>query len=131
MGLSPRQTAELHELLWQLRTGNATTKELARLERLVCEDPRARAIYVRYMHLCADLYWNGSETCKGPGARGEGRETADLEIGRFGDLAKAEPPLAIPSPSSFPSPLLTPFVGGPVFSYMVATVVLCLMLLGG
>ena len=61
VSLSPQQTAELHELLWQLRAGDASPEQLARLERLVCEDPQVRAFYVRYMHLCADLHWNGVE----------------------------------------------------------------------
>jgi hypothetical protein len=48
-------TAELHELLWQFRAGTATSDQLTRLERMVCDDPRARSFYVRYMHMCADL----------------------------------------------------------------------------
>jgi hypothetical protein len=58
MGLSPEQTAELHDLLWSLRAGTASADELARLEQMVCDDPAARAFYVRYMHLCADLRWS-------------------------------------------------------------------------
>ncbi len=80
----------------------------------------------------------------GRGTGGEG--FGDLEVWRFGDLeigAAVEPPhhlegdtppssfiLHPSSLSSLPSPLSPPFVGGPVFSYLVAAVLLGVMLLG-
>jgi hypothetical protein len=71
VGLSPQRTADLHGLLWSLRAGTATPEELTRLERLVCEDAQVRTFYVRYMHLCADLYWNHV----GPEAAGHADDT--------------------------------------------------------
>jgi hypothetical protein len=142
VSLAPEQLAELHDLLWALRAGTIVPEQLTHLERLVCEDPRVRTFYVRYMHLCADLYWNR--------ARDEGRETEDFgsvelgfgieasACGPTGSGAASAPHEAIvagrsplpnpqgPNPSiSFPASLLslgTP-LGSFVFSYAAATVI--------
>ncbi len=141
MSLSPPQAAELHELLWQLRIGAAAPEQLARLERLVCDDPQVRAFYVRYMHLCADLHWNGVEKS----------EKANAECGMMNDELPAKTASDGIHPSSFilhpsevrsPEPLIPPIiidtssagrypptaglfaVGGPLFSYAAATVIM-------
>ncbi len=161
MGLSPRQAAELHELLWQLRAETASPEQLARLERLVCEDPQARTFYVRYMHLCADLNWNGSVGDEGRGAWGEGRGMAgspaidgegisgvrgsgfgvrdleplpagaavELPSGQWPRTPNPEPPFPTLSTTNYPPPA-APFVGSWAFSYMVATVIMGVALLG-
>ena len=36
------------------------------------DDPQVRAFYVRYMHLCADLHWNGVEKGEGRGDAADG-----------------------------------------------------------
>ncbi len=58
MSLSPEKIEQAHELLWALRSGQASAEQLQRLEQMVCEEPDVRTLYVRYMHLCADLFWN-------------------------------------------------------------------------
>ena len=58
MGLSPQQIAELHDLLWGLRAGTATPQQVARLERLVCEDPEVRRSTSVTCTSLADLHWN-------------------------------------------------------------------------
>lgn len=115
MNLSPQQTAELHDLLWGLRAGTATADELAKLERWVCEDTAARAFYVRYMHLCADLHWNATGN------------TGDDACGTMNNATPDEgvPAFVLPIPgtsvehSAFS--IYHSGFGSVFFSYMVAT----------
>lgn len=108
MSLLPQQIDELHDLLWGLRTGAASPGELGRLERLVCDDPEVRAFYVRYMHLCADLHWNAAEVVDEP-----------LPVG-----SKSQTPTPpIPNLQLSNLQLSTSFVGGMLFSYLVAAAV--------
>jgi hypothetical protein len=55
MNLSCERLAELRELLWRARAGTAQLSDAERLDFLVCTDPAVRVLYVRYMHLCAEL----------------------------------------------------------------------------
>ena len=134
MALSFRQTAILHDLLWQLRAGLATSEQLSKLERLVCEEPEARTFYVRYLHLCADLYWNAGDNQGRGGGVSEFNGYAWKLDGMENCLSASESAIPAfpmsPSITLMPSSVSGPFVGGPVFSYMVASVVLCFMLLG-
>ncbi|MBN1396135.1 MAG: hypothetical protein JW959_14025, partial [Pirellulales bacterium] len=120
MDASNPNIAELERLLWRMRDGAIGGDGLARIETLVTGDAEVRRHYIRYGMLCGGLRWlNAGNQGPGVGGRGPG----------IGDLEKVDLPLVSLSPLA--SPLSTPFVGGPAFSYMVATVVLCLMLLGG
>ncbi|MBN1393995.1 MAG: FecR domain-containing protein, partial [Pirellulales bacterium] len=113
---------ELRDLIAATWNGQIGPRQRDRLEQILGGDKLAQEYYLTCMALHGKLLWQH----RGAAERG----VENLEIWKFGDLAKAEPPSAIPSLSSFPSPLSSSFVGGPVFSYMAATVVLCLMLLG-
>jgi hypothetical protein len=113
--LSAPQTADLHELLWQFRAGTASSDQLTRLERMVCEDPRVRSFYVRYMHMCADLCWTAPPV-EQPAARDNGQadprqrpeaERTDGRGARRNRAARAEDkPLSPPAPVPFTSPLI-------------------------
>ncbi|MBN1395122.1 MAG: NPCBM/NEW2 domain-containing protein [Pirellulales bacterium] len=120
MSLSPILRRELSDLLGRLRDGELDGDRMARLDALIGGDADARRLYLDYVDLCASLHWARREKDLDGGEKGE----------RLDDLAVADSPLAITPLSPFAPPLSPSFVGGPVFSYMVATVVLCLMLLG-
>ncbi|MBN1395040.1 MAG: hypothetical protein JW959_08450 [Pirellulales bacterium] len=126
---------ELLDLLWSINEGNSSPGDVARLEELVELHPGAVSLYARYSAMCGLISWerksslavkskSGADLPPDPSIVKPADD--DLEIWRFGDSAISDrPPL-----SSLPAPLSSPFVGGPVFSYMVASVILCLMLLG-
>ncbi|MBN1395317.1 MAG: FecR domain-containing protein, partial [Pirellulales bacterium] len=99
---------------------------------LLRSDPRARAAYVEHAIL-QSLLFHKARSVERRGARDEERGIEDLEIWRFGNLETTDLPLAASQfpLTPLPSSLSPSFIGGPVFSYMVATVVLALMLLGG
>ncbi|MBN1396120.1 MAG: NPCBM/NEW2 domain-containing protein [Pirellulales bacterium] len=105
---------DLPALLSKVADGGLTAQELERLEAILLEDSSARAAYHQQMRVHAMLYWRWNPKRK---------ESATLE--------PQVPAPSFPALSPLPSPLSSSFVGGPVFSYLVATVVLCLMLLGG
>ncbi len=117
MSLSLQQTAELHELLWRLRAADASPEQLARLERLVCEDPEVRTFYVRYVHLCADLHWNGVEK----------HERMNAECKMMNDELPAGPPAIDIHHSSFITH--DSDLGGWLFSYAAATVITGMLVL--
>ena len=159
MSLTPEIRRELGELLGMLRDGRLDEGRLARLDALVADDPDARRLYINYVDLCASLHWTRREKCDGGGisydnTSGENENIATNGL-EFGVLEANESPLAVSGfarleagnivgadiESQFPSlsplpplptthyPPSTDFVGGPVFSYMVASIVLCVMLL--
>ena len=97
---------ELIDLAFAVCDGTATDDQIATAEELIADDSAARLLYLQCMELHFEMDY-----------RALGSEAADSE----------PPPVLFPSPSL--SPLSPPFVGGPVFSYMVASVVLCMMLL--
>jgi hypothetical protein len=123
MSLSPEQIAELHDLVWALRSGTASAEEMARLEQMVCNDPAARAFYVRYVHLCADLHW--SLAGKDGQTRTSDADTEDAAIRPAKSAAFAPPilPLDTSQSSIFTSAPLSSFPSF-LFAYLVAAVVL-------
>ena len=54
--MTPSDCSELRLLLGMLREGELSTDQSIRLEALLSTDAESRLFYVRYMHLCADLY---------------------------------------------------------------------------
>ncbi len=144
----PSTIPEPERWLAKLIEGELSEAERAELNRLLRDDPSLRELYRKYMLLDALLRWEIAPPLMH--VADEGRETGDLEIWRFGDLeigAAVELPRQLDdntqsssfilhpsspslSPLSSPFPLRSTFVGGPVFSYMVATILLGLMLLG-
>lgn len=131
MSLSAQQIAELHDLLWEVRAGTASPDELARLERMVCEDSEIRSFYVRYMHLCADLHWSlaGSD-------ENSRRDAADPSEVPAIEPATSNIPFVLPipldatQPPGFPSSPLSPFPSF-LLSYLVAAAVLGIAMLLG
>ncbi|MBN1393688.1 MAG: hypothetical protein JW959_01465 [Pirellulales bacterium] len=123
---------QLEALLAAACREDAAADELRALEQAAA-DPASMRLLVDYLQLNTDLQWliyrqSNAERCLAM----LGIEPArDPFSRREEDLKTIDPPLAVPSLSPLPSPLSPSFVGGPVFSYIVATVVLCLMLLGG
>ena len=119
---------EVYELADALLSGSLTAEEAQRLERLISSDPNALRHYVRFMHDSATLSQWGRDS--------SGAESSERPVD-----AAIEPPhqpeprtLSPESPlslhlHSYPPPPSTPFIGGPVFSYMVATVILGVMLI--
>ena len=110
----------------------AAAGNLARLESLLADDPQARQFYGLYMLMHADLAWRfrgaGQTATAAQGGAGSPaiEERSGLGV-QDRELDAAGP---IPSAVLFsPSPPTTNFVGGPVFSYMVATLILGVMLL--
>ncbi|MBN1396174.1 MAG: NPCBM/NEW2 domain-containing protein [Pirellulales bacterium] len=93
-------------------------REAERLERLVCSDPAVCRLYLKYVDLHVELSKR---------FRLDEPEHISDSYNANENLLALSP---LPSLSTTHYPLPTRFVGGPVFSYMVATVVLCLMLLG-
>ncbi|MBN1394254.1 MAG: hypothetical protein JW959_04470 [Pirellulales bacterium] len=109
--LSKRDRNDLFELLDLLMEEQLDGGGRQRLDRLLSDSEEARRLYISEMNRHANFVW---------------------ECGVLGELQEepTDSPLTFPSLSPFPSSLSPSFVGGPVFSYMVASVVLCLMLLG-
>ena len=98
------------ELLAALCDEAISPDEMRRLDRLIVSDAAVRRQYLEYLDIHARL------SCQ------------------FHQPLDASPAMPSVRPVVFLSPprssLSPDFVGGPVFSYMVATLVLCLMLLG-
>ena len=134
-------------LLNKLCEAELAPNEAADLERLICENPAVCRLYLRYVDLHVELRRRygcavGHAVNDWPdGERGNTKlGMMNDEEGMIND--ESEPPESfthtssfIPHSSSFPlspspAPLSSPFIGGPVFSYMVATVILGMMLLG-
>ena len=149
LDLSPSSLRPPHDRIYQLLSAEAdgwlAPDERQELLNLLRNDPQARAAYAEQAILHSLLF----HKARGGDGRGVGNlGFGDLEIWRFGDLPQdvgaavglpPHPESRVPSPESplhfhplspLPSPLSPPFVGGPVFSYMVATVILGVMLLG-
>ncbi|MBN1393880.1 MAG: hypothetical protein JW959_02530, partial [Pirellulales bacterium] len=120
MGRSDDWTVELESLLERLIDGGFDAANRSRLNVLLAQGTDQRRYYRGYMRLHHGLEWRHGAA---------GIKPIDLPIPLNVEEVGFQLPLLSLSPIS--SPLSPSFVGGPVFSYMVATVVLCLMLLGG
>ncbi|NLF09685.1 MAG: hypothetical protein GX594_17140, partial [Pirellulaceae bacterium] len=123
------------DLLWSISEGDCAPADVARMEELVEQYSDARVIYSQYWAMRGLLYWERSKPFAAESALGLGSTATDRSAGRRDfPAATVEPP---PPPaiefSPFPSPG-SPFasdsVGGWAFSYIVASVFVCLLLLG-
>ncbi|MBN1393943.1 MAG: FecR domain-containing protein, partial [Pirellulales bacterium] len=104
-----KKCEDLYSLLDDLCDGTISVADAARLDVLLQSDPSARREYLSYLEVHAGLGLISGKRLNTP---------SPLSYPSF-DLL---------SPSPFPLP--HPFIGGPVFSYMAASVIVCLMLLG-
>jgi|GEM_PF-5233465 len=125
----PPIDSELATLVDALCEGAITPDDRDRLEAILAGDRNAKLYYVAYLDLHAQVQWLTRGEDKWPA--GEAAPMAcdsDAESARHGDGEQpGEPAITITPTSVCPS---TPFVGGFVFSYMVATVFMCLLLFG-
>ncbi|MBN1395853.1 MAG: hypothetical protein JW959_12595, partial [Pirellulales bacterium] len=115
MSTGQLQLEEVGRLTGLLLEGALDAEDRRRLEETLLADPAALQYYQNYVDIHSLLHWQYglSEAC---GAKDLIQQDSEVSA----------PPTLFP----LPSPLSSSFVGGPVFSYMVASVVLCLMLLG-
>lgn len=120
--LSEQANDELWELASRYCNDSLDAAGVARLETLLVDDPQARSFLGVYASMHAELTWR---------FRGGETEVSEIDALDFSAVEPTDRPIAtFPSLSPVTSSLSPSFVGGPVFSYMVATVVLCMMLLG-
>ena len=129
MDVQNPQIAELEQLLWRMRDGAIDDAGLARIEALVTGDAEVRRYYIRYSTLCGGLRWlNAGDGERGSAGFGVGE--SKIAADRFAPAAEAAAaPPSVVSLSPLPIPLSSPFIGSPVFSYMVATLIVGVMLL--
>ena len=132
----PAADSELARLVEAMCDGTIAPGERDRLESLLADDRDAKLYYVAYMDLHAHIQWltrGQEESASEFGVRGSGQDfgfAADVPAAEAaGPPASGLRPLCSPLATSH-YPLATPFVGGPVFSYMVATLIVGMMLLG-
>ena len=126
--LSEQASDELWELASRYCNDSLDAAGVARLETLLADDPQTRSFFGVYASMHAELTWRFR--C----GAADASEISEIEALDFPAVEPGDRPIIsiFPTPplSTIHYPLSTDFVGGPVFSYMVATVVLCLMLLG-
>ncbi|NLF09812.1 MAG: hypothetical protein GX594_17805, partial [Pirellulaceae bacterium] len=152
MNVAWEPSEDLVGLIESLCAGEISPDQFARLSDMILSDPSARRYYVRYLRVHANLprILHPADVLEG---KRKGERFAECEFGvrqpfgasvsgplfdPFGqsaavvpDMVGAEQGDAIFRPS--PPPRTSPFVfdvGEHAFSYMVATVFVCLMLLG-
>jgi len=130
------------ELLEKFCEGELAPEEAADLERLICSDPEVCRLYIKYVDLHVELFHRYhvdkaggfSKIKDGPEFMAPMPDTLDggaIETLGRGNLESNAPDISFPiiiKTSSTSPP--EPFVGSPVFSFMVASVFVCLMLLG-
>ena len=128
---------EIDRLIDRMCDQIVTADDLAELGRLVVEYPAVQDRYLAALEIHAGLAWRMSPGRQfspeellryGSGDSGFGVRDSGREENALPNFALELSPF--PTLSTTHHPLPTNFVGGPVFSYMVATVVLCVMLLG-
>ena len=120
--MTPSSLANLRELLCCLREGQLSPEQAIQLDGLLSADPEARLFYVRYMDLCANLFWSVLSD--------DGHRQLMAQV-------LEAPKSEVPPSSPFPSLLDTMshgatgnFSGWPV-AYLVATVIFGIGLLMG
>ncbi len=140
MNAPPKWRTELHDLVDRLHDGEFDDADRLRLNDLLRGGAPQREYFITYMDVHSRLAWDGghAKSDEGSGIGDAGIGVGDSGFPDFGFTLAAEssgdPPPALPLPP-FPLatshyPPTTDFVGGPVFSYMVATLILGIMLLG-
>lgn len=66
MSPSPAPSDELGRLLGALCDGELTTAEAARLETLASQSPECRLLFLRYLELHGELYWEQAASAEAP-----------------------------------------------------------------
>jgi hypothetical protein len=125
---------ELHALATASLEGELSDEQIARLERLVCDDEELRKLYVRYMYVS----WSLRTWAKYP-LPGDAQDGAAVPLEQAtnseADGRPASAPLALPwidpTPSLHPSlfTLQSPF-GALLFSYTVSALILGVAIVG-
>lgn len=114
----------LQPLLAAMLDDQLTDEQAAELRGLLTADPAARRRYVRQVATHGMLQWALGEQTTARDSRdvfpAAFDSTGVIQSNAISDFQPLSP---------LPSSLSSPFVGGPVFSYIVASVVLCAMLL--
>ncbi len=145
--------SELYELAGAQCEGTMTADQTTRLEELVLGDDRLRRMYILYMHVhaCAEERGVGDQRRgmaglpaidgeagfgvrdSGFGIQGSGSLSAgavvELPSGQWPRTPDPEPPSPTLSTTHYPLPT-SDFVGSWAFSYMVATVIMGVAILG-
>ncbi|MBN1395174.1 MAG: hypothetical protein JW959_09135, partial [Pirellulales bacterium] len=127
--------ANSDRLFAKLLEGDLSPAEREQLQQQLRADASLRRLYRKYMTLDALLRWEIAPPLmkmgkEGPGTGGQRTEDRGQRSEDGDRVTLISPLFPLPTLSTTHYPLPTNFVGGPVFSYMVATIVLCLMLLG-
>ena len=120
--MTPSNLAKLRELLCCLREGQLSPEQAIQLDGLLSADPEARLFYVRYMDLCANLFWSVLSD--------DGHRQLMTQVL---EAPKSEVPPSSPFPSlldTMPHGATGYFSGWPV-AYLVATVIFGIGLLVG
>ncbi len=146
----PADDLTIAELLASLCDETISTEEMQRLDRLILADAEARRQYLEYLDLHARLSYSFHRSAE-PGNEGRGMADSpafdvfvvadNFSVGAAVELPhRHDPEPRIPSPeplvppfpalSPLPSSLSPDFVGGPVFSYLTAAVIMGIGALG-
>ena len=143
--------SELSTLLAAMFDGEMTDAQQTRLADLLRDNPQAQEVYLdfcwthallrRELGVSGEVPFTAAGITQSPEGReylGCGVRDSGRDVGAAVELLHQpesripgpDSPLPFPPLSPLPSPLSPPFVGGPIFSYLVATLILGLMLLG-
>ena len=129
---SQRRSRSLREYIEPYCNGSLSAEQTSEFEQLLRDDSRAMDEFVLYMEIHSRIAWN----TRAQGSKNQDQTDLSANEHLGGDIVSASrvkkeksyPPFIALSPAA--TPASTPFIGGPVFSYMVASVVLCMMILG-
>lgn len=122
MNQSYRPSLEFEELLDAMCDDELTADRSRRLEEIVIGDDDALLHYLCQVHLHGTLHWNIAQPAWGEGVSNDRTDRCPPMPASF------FPPIVIDLTT--PGDSIQPFVAGPVFSYLVAAVVLVAMILG-
>ena len=128
----PRNKNELLDLLDALCNDKLAPDDRRQLELILAENVEARRVYFDYLDMHLQLRrWRKAEGRRADGVELQAQASPFLSSvpDSAVDTAAELPHSSFPSLFPLPSPLSPQFVDRPVFSYMVASVVLCIMLL--
>ena len=111
-------------LLWAMRDGRLAPDGVQRLRSMLLGNPQARQCYIEFMFLSGSLEWDGSLREKGRAENGQPKVAEESTCPSPSIIIHDSPSLP-PTLFSLQSPL-----GGMLFSYGVATVLMGVAILG-